>query len=379
MSATISITVEDIETVIDTYNSIQIYRGSSAGGSYSLLTTVALVDDSVYYSYIDTTGSLNYWYIYRFYHSGTSAYTSYSNPFRPVGLTLLKIRQFMLSKYRLGLTLIATTGGDTNTVVTADSRVKTTRYPTGRGEGNVINPTSGNEAGNSRLIVSSIPSSGSFDVSPAWSVGLADQDEFEWHWLSDPQTINDAINRGLRRYWYIDRVPMVGDENLDDYPLTFIPWLEEEKSVSGVFWFPNALLSDTPASNLQRPFGQDGHWWGVRQDGGAITLSVSPRIDADTTLYIEAYRRMPELFTDASVAPANCNIELAAALGYDELLSYFTNPVFATVEEQASYGRARQQLRPSLRALLRLHKARPRYGPAQLTSPTSYRPPYTPR
>ncbi len=75
---------------------------------------------------------------------------------------------------------------------------------------------------------------------------------------------------------------------------------------------------------------------------------------------------MPSLYTDDSAAPLVCAEELAAALTYDEVLAYLYRYGGGSVEERASWGKAKGQHKSGLRRLLNKYRPEVRHAPAQL-------------
>lgn len=70
------IPVADVDAVIGSasnkFDSIRLYRASSRGGSYTLVTTITLVSGDTVYTYTDTSGVSTSWYKVTFYNSGTA-------------------------------------------------------------------------------------------------------------------------------------------------------------------------------------------------------------------------------------------------------------------------------------------------------------------
>ncbi len=84
---TITIAVTDIDTVIATYDQIQVHRSTDGeSGTYAEITTektrVVLVAGQTAYTYDDDEGSDEYWYKFRYYDSDTPASGSFSTPQR---------------------------------------------------------------------------------------------------------------------------------------------------------------------------------------------------------------------------------------------------------------------------------------------------------
>lgn len=101
MAIDLVIPVSDVDSIIGTasnqYDSIRLYRASTRGGTYSLLTTITLVAGDTVYTYTDTTGATSSWYKVSFYNSATLGETSLaeSEPFPATRalFTLKEIRQ----------------------------------------------------------------------------------------------------------------------------------------------------------------------------------------------------------------------------------------------------------------------------------------------
>jgi len=62
----VRIIVEDIATQLLIYDTIELERADSAGGTYTQVATKALATGVFYYTVNDSTGDLNKWYRYRF-------------------------------------------------------------------------------------------------------------------------------------------------------------------------------------------------------------------------------------------------------------------------------------------------------------------------
>lgn len=373
MSVTLRFIVEDVETQLDTYTDIRVYRSATLGGSYSVIDTVTLVSGTFYYSYSDSAGDLNKWYKYSYYHATGPVESDLSAPFRVDGVTRLRARQAAIAKYGAGIVLV-NTGTDANKVTTADYRVKTTVFQDNRGKGTWLWPTTGNNQELAAIILSSVASTGVITVLPAFTGGnFASGDEIEWHWLADPTEWNNALNRGMARYWYVERVPIVGVADQEEYSLASIPFLKDKEHVHDVRWYPTSGL------DVDESFGVNGRWWRIREDVGVLTLQISPAIAATQTLYLECTRPMPPLYTDASAAPANCAGELVAALTYDEVLAYLGAPGGGSSESRKVWRVARAEHASELHRLLIKHRPKPRQGQPQSPWPTVVPQPWSSR
>lgn len=368
----IFVTVEDVTTQLVTYESIEVHRSDTLGGAYSLVETETLVDGTFHYTINNSDGDLNKWYKYRYHHATGLVNSAFSNPFHPEGVTRLRARQAAMTKYGAGI-VVVNTGTDSDKIITADHRVKTTLFRDDRGKGTWLWPTSGNNQEKARIILSSDVSAGSMTVLPAWSLAFVDGDEVEWHWLADPTEWNNALNRGLARYWYVERIPIVGVANQEEYSLAAIPFLKDKEQVHDVRWYPTSGL------DVDESFGVDGRWWRIREDVGVLTLQITPAIETGKILYLETTRPMSPLYTDASAAPANAAEELVAALCYDEVLAHLSAPGRGAADARDVWHRSRLLHAPELHRLLVKHRPKPRQGQPQSPWPTVVPQPWSAR
>lgn len=380
MAVTIRVTVEDVTTQLLTYNRIQIERANSVGGTYALVNTITLVSGTYYYSYADTSGDVNKWYRYRFFHATTLAASDYSNPFRPDGLTRLKIRQEVLKVYRAGLTLLMDAVGSTIQISTADFRFKSSTFRADRGKNSYVLVTTGNRVDQARIISATDPTNGTLNVSPAFTgSAFVVNDEFEWHWLVDPETLNNCINSGLNRYWFLERVPIVGVAGQEEYDLATLPWITRKKQITGLWHYELQTTSNTDDGN-ESPWTGNGRWWGTREDSNSVKLLLYPTIETTKTIWLEALRRVQPVYTDSSILPAVVNQELCTVLAYDEVLAYLMQPgQHGTSEDRKAWERARILLQPRLIRLLKENRPKPKYNPPGSLTPANVPVPYRAR
>jgi len=79
----LNITVDDISTVIQVYDQIQIQRADSEAGSYTTVSgvgPVSLVAGTSSYTVTDSSGTSTHWYRSRYYSTSTTNYSSWSDP-----------------------------------------------------------------------------------------------------------------------------------------------------------------------------------------------------------------------------------------------------------------------------------------------------------
>lgn len=362
MSVTVRIIVEDVATQLLTYDTVELERSATVSGSYSQVATAPLVAGEFYYSVADSGGDLNKWYRYRFHKTTPLANSDYSDPFRVDGVTRLRAIQAAIAKYGSGI-VVVNTGADADKVTTDDHRVKTSLFRTDRGKGTWLWPTSGNNDEVARIISTTDPVNGTMTVLPAFGGNFANGEEVEWHWLVDRIEWNNALNRGMARYWYVERVPLVGVANQEEYDLSVIPFLRDPEQVHDVRWYPTSGL------DIDESYGVDGRWWRIREDVGVLTLQIRPTIGVTETLFLETTRPMPSLYTDASAAPPAAAEELVAALTYDEVLAYLSAPGQGSADDRDSWRLARAAHASELHRLLVKHRPKPRQGSPKLPWP----------
>ena len=359
MSTTLRFTVEDIVDKIASFAIIRVYRSDTLGGTYTSIGTIVLVAGTFYYSFEDSGGDLNKWYKYSF---DTPTESELSPPFRVDGVTRLRTRQTALTKYGAGIP-VAADNGSISSFNTADYRVRSTLFRPDRGKGTWILPTTGVEAGNPRIVVSTNPTSGKFDVFPLWVTGPSNGDEVEWHWLANPTVWDDALNRGMARYYYADRMPVKGVAGQEEYDLSGIPWIIDKDQISDVTWYP------TTGKDVEQSYASDGRWWKPRMDRERVILTIYPPVASTVTLYLHAARPMPPLYTDEAVAPSVCAEELVVALAYDEVLAYLSRPGPGVLDDRKTWKQQRLDHAPELRRLLWKHRPKLRYGRPRLPQP----------
>ena len=378
----VRIVVEDVAAQLALgYDRIDLHRANSVDGTYASVATMTLVAGTFYYTINDPAGDLNKWYKYQFDDvTGTPA-SDFSDPFRVDGVTRLRARQGVLNKYNCGM-VITSNGGDTDTVRTVDPRVHGTTYRTGRLKGSYIRANNGTGANQYRVIKDSTQAAGeaSIELGSVWAApySVVSGEEFEIHHLASPEALDNAINRAMPRYYYVDRVPLPGVANQDEYPLSGIPWLIDVDQIHDVRWYPFRTSAGVD-DGIDESWASNGRWWRIRKDGDNMVLRLSPTIDSTVQLWLETSRPMPPLYTDTAAAPVLCQEELVVALAYDELLGYLARPGNGTVEERKTWVFERRYHAPELHRLLKKHRPKPRYGPAQLTQPSTIPKPFSSR
>lgn len=378
MAVTINLTVEDVTARLLTYDRIELERATTVDGSYSNITDILLVSGTFYYSFEDSGGDLNKWYRYRFRNDVGPVNSDYSDPFRVEGVSRLRARQRALSEYDAGIVLV-NTGTDSNKITTADYRFNSSLFRADKGKGSWLLPTSGNNDGVARIISASDPTNGTLTVLPAWSGAFVNDDTVEWHWLANPTVWDDAINRGLVRYWFVDKIPIAGVADQDEYDLSGVPWLfDANGQIHDVRHYPNRTSAGVD-DGIDESWGVKGRWWGIQQDREKTLLAIKPTIASTEVLYLEATRPMPRIYTDTSALPLIAAEELVAALAYDEVLAYLGRPGRGSADDRSAWRATRAAHASELHRLLVKHRPKPRFAPHRMPFPTVVPQPWTAR
>jgi len=75
----LTIQVEDINVVMTMYDIIRIYRSDAKEGTYAIVGLVALVGGQSNYAFTDQDGTPDHWYKSRYYNTGNTNESSFSN------------------------------------------------------------------------------------------------------------------------------------------------------------------------------------------------------------------------------------------------------------------------------------------------------------
>jgi hypothetical protein len=360
MSVTVRVVVEDVESKLETYSKIELERSTSPSSGFAEITEITLVAGTYYYSYEDPNGSSSNYYRYRFSNAADTEKSTYSNAFRAEDLTRTAIRQAVIKNHRTGRVMLTSAAGDSTSVITADPTFKFSGFEANRSKNSIIYLVSGPAAGEWRRVASTDPPNGDFTVDPAFSVAPGSGSQFELHWLTDPETYHEAINRAVKRYWFHERVPITPVENQTEYSLANVPWLVNGGIQITGLWFKQDPTGNLPANPWT---GGGGRWWNWRNDFGLVTLEIQPAPSTSYELYLEAWRQLEPLYTDAAVLPSFIDLEFIAALTYDEILSILLEPgEHGLAIDRGAIEFARLNLQPTLANLRRRNSPRVRYA-----------------
>ena len=128
MSVPVSISVPNLDDVLEHYDTIELRSDERPTGEFSSTAGTAPLEAGTYlYEITDTGGTAGSWYRYRFFHSGDAVQSPWSTPFRSSGTTLAKLRIETAIEAGAGFRSTTTDNSDTSTVLVderlADSAV----------------------------------------------------------------------------------------------------------------------------------------------------------------------------------------------------------------------------------------------------------------
>jgi hypothetical protein len=315
----ISLSVPDIDAVLEDYESIQLERAASYGGSYALVTTITLVADDTEYSYRDASGVATSYYRYRYYHSTGPVASSYSEPFAASfapTTTRQELRQ--RAAYRLGAGQAygvppteftfpgpsgTTTGAGSTTTIVCSTFASSSFMDTGSAtaskvfDGWFIRITSGAQAGTERRVADAglNESNGTFTVSPAWAGAPGSGVTFELYGCglssSEWDQFLDAARVDL---WYPTEVVITGVQSQTEYPLPY--WIEREDQILG-------LAQRTGATLAQHRYDRGYEFQTLPQEGGGVVLYLPGGISANSVWTLECQRHPAPFTSDTAAVP----------------------------------------------------------------------------
>lgn len=110
-----------------------------------------------------------------------------------------------------------------------------------------------------------------------------------------------------------------------------------------------------------------------------MTLLFDPSPDSSTTIYLEALRQAPQLYTDDSVLPNDVSVDLLSAVLYDEVLSILCQPTAGAARDVTAWNLARADLKTTIRKQRSIHGPHPRWQQPQLQKPSRVTAPWSAR
>lgn len=303
MSATVRISIEDIDAALASYESIKVYSDTSPDGAFTtLVTTITLVADTHEYSYSDSNGSAATWYRFTLYHSTGPLESDQSAPFQG-GFSLSDLRIEGAMRAHAGAKGTAT-GGNGSSLVDAslmDSGVDTS-FLSGWW---VYRPNAENASDRMRRLkeVPFTVASGTIEPIRSWTAAPAEGEVYHlFAWFPpvdqppNPLSWNRIVRQALRRCRYRDLLVLgVGDGATTRFELNTHAPTVSDRQVRRVF-----LRTEDSAGRLTEvDASKQGRWWElITNTPDSLIVNVKPAPSSTQTVVVEAYCMDAELYRD---------------------------------------------------------------------------------
>jgi hypothetical protein len=304
---------EIIGTAVNRFDNIKLYSAATRGGTYALVTTIALVAGDTLYTYTDTAGVSSTWYKVTFFNSVTSNETELTEtePFPATRdrLTRKELRQKLVRNLAGKVFATAPSSVTSQTVVLAeliDTAADSEYY-----EGwHLYRPDSTSTLDADRRISVYTPASGTLTHggSPYTDI-TATSEQTEIVPLDlDYVTLLGLINDGLEdtRWLYRLELSMVSGQN--QYVL---PNMVEGEEYVKQIWRRHG---GTANSYIWKPVGMNGGWARVRGSNFRCTLDVDPSLGDNEVLALEVWRPGEGLDSETDFSPVQRKWAEASAM-----------------------------------------------------------------
>ncbi len=303
----ITIAVGEIDDAYSDYTSIRLYRATTLTGSYSVITTIALVDGQTAYQYEDTAGTVGGtdWYKHSFYHTGTTAESALTEPYPP-GLAPMLTRQELRRRaaYEAQCFLVpattyswpgpsgTTTGAGTSTTL-VDSSYLNSLTPTLAYTGAFLLLNGGSASGEERQVASFAKASGTFTLTPAYSAAPGSAVAWDGYRYLGSSSWNECVEQARKHVWVPFFYPIGGLSQQTTYQLPY--WIERDEQVIGF----SQQLGDTIDQHRYVSAGS----FRIRQDGsGGTVLNVPHGLAANSLYRLEGVRNPPPFTADTGTS-----------------------------------------------------------------------------
>jgi hypothetical protein len=272
----VSIYVEDIASVLASYDKVRLYRATSQTGAASLVTTITLVTDTRLYTYTDTAAAPTDWYEVEYYNSSTAAVSARSTRWpasQPVTTSLLKLRQTVADEMGAYASGTTTGAGAANGTTVVDSTSVDLALTGEEYIGGWLQITSGANSGQLRRVSGYDQTTGTFTVSRGFTAQVASGVTWSWYNYLQPSEYDDCINDCLSRLLYEDVWDFVaaGDDQVR-YTLPY--YLQNLLEVLDL-----AVRDDHEGDDATWTLLQPGDYW-VEYIGGvhSIVFAAAPGV-----------------------------------------------------------------------------------------------------
>lgn len=294
MAIDLVIPVADVDAIIGTaankWDSIRLYSASSQGGSYSLVTTIALVALTTQYAYTHTAGVPSTWYKVLLYNSVTltESLLTDAEPFPAARgtLTLKALRQRIISN--LGGEVISSFETIAAQSITAACMKDTQRDTSWFGGWHLYRPdyTAGATDDSDRRVSAYVNTTGQLSHG-----GQAYQDTTVTSEIAELMPVdislsklNEKIGDGLKKTRWLTRYEFGCTTNTMQYPLP--KWVEDERYVPQVW----RRWGTSPNNWMWKPIETFGGWAKVRGSNFQCTLDIGPSLSTNDVIGMDIWR-----------------------------------------------------------------------------------------
>jgi hypothetical protein len=274
-----------IGTAVDKFDNMKLYRASTRGGVYTLVTTILLVSGTRGYSFTDTTGLTSSWYKVTLYNSVTVFETdiAVAEPFPAARdiTTRTQLRQYVIRKF----------GGEIYTPSAYATQSVTLPDVIDTGEDSdyfagwhIFRPTAAATADTDRRAVS-ISGNVLTHGGRAYAGTAIGSEQVELCNLDLPLTVlNDTIGDGLLNTRYVSRYEFGAQSGVLQYSLP--------NFVEGPEYVVDAWIrfGATVASYRWEQMSSSGRWWKVRGSNFQCILDINPARSQNEVLALDTWR-----------------------------------------------------------------------------------------
>lgn len=311
--------VEDIATVMDTYNEIRLFRDVSPTGAFATaVDTAALVADQQLYDLSDDSGNANYVYVIDFYHTTTGATSPRSDPFYPEGVSLLRLRLEAARQAGAGFDGTCTDDGTTTTLI--DAVLLDNGVDADYGEGLwLYRPNASLTTDMLRRVAREgfDDTTGTFTLTRAYSNAPADDEVYHAFMFYPPirtsgvaMSWDDIIRAALREIWYVDQVDLGPGTTDNKRRFSITDTVDVQRSqVRRVL----IRRTDDNGNIFDHDAGTMGGFWQFVDDGpGNLSIDVYPTPNTSENVVVEVNRQPAALYNDTDVLDIRIEYAIAA-------------------------------------------------------------------
>jgi hypothetical protein len=299
LSNTIQITETNVNTLMSTYQGIQLERAAQSAGPFGLVTRIPYVTSQTLYTYVDSGGASTDWYRSARY-TPSLVLGPYSAAW-PVsgfggGVTLQAYRQRLAEAAGFHIQVIATaTASAANQAVVGDF-VSSELENTFLGNTWCYQPTGANAGQIRRVVYGGLQSgTGTVTLEAPFSTPTTAGTLLEFDGRlpaidrEGRMGLNTIVNRVLAEAWTVQRIgtPVVDQQTI--YPIAGVmPWLHWSDQIVDVYWQP-PLTGVAQTTNGASQYDQLVPTWTFRSGADAPGIEIGSGLQVGGTLKPEVF------------------------------------------------------------------------------------------